>query len=470
MKNHYIRLVTASAIVLAVMLTVLGIVLGQFFHLFADEVDPRIQQKYWVFLLFTLIFVYGAAMVVMAKMMQQYAQPIDYLTNIATQLAQGNYLVRAQVDHGETNRQLPIAINQIARNLQESSILRTMEQERLKTLISSIGSSLIVFEREGTVNLVNRVFEQTFKMDMTNLIGQSYKELALPEEIEQGIEAVFLTEESRKFQVRIQVEGETSYLDVYGAPVIGKHGNWLGIVVVMHDITKLIKLEEIRKDFVANVSHELRTPITSIKGFSETLLDGAVGDPAIANEFLEIIHKESTRLQLLIEDLLQLSSIEQEGFILNYQRIDLPNVIEESVQIVKAKMQSKEMELVLQMPSSLHVEADPDRLIQVMVNLLNNAITYSKEQTTITVTVKESGRFVKVEVKDEGIGIKQEELPRLFERFYRVDRARSRESGGTGLGLAIVKHIIEVHQGTIAVESEVGKGTVFTFTIPAKQP
>lgn len=171
MKNHYIRLVTASAIVLAVMLTVLGIVLGQFFHLFADEVDPRIQQKYWVFLLFTLIFVYGAAMIVMAKMMQQYAQPIDYLTNIATQLAQGNYLVRAQVDHGETNRQLPIAINQIARNLQESSILRTMEQERLKTLISSIGSSLIVFEREGTVNLVNRVFEQTFKMDMTNLIG-----------------------------------------------------------------------------------------------------------------------------------------------------------------------------------------------------------------------------------------------------------------------------------------------------------
>ncbi|MBY0222372.1 two-component system histidine kinase PnpS [Mammaliicoccus sciuri] len=469
MKNYYSSLLAASAIILSILLIVLGIILGQFFHLFAEDVDPIIQQTYWVFLLLTLVLVFIVMMFVMAKLLQQYVQPIDHFTDIAHQLASGNYLARAQVEDGHMNQQLTITINQIARNLQENSILRAMEQERLKTLISSIGSSLLVFGRQGAVNLVNRVFEETFHRTGEDLMGKTYKDIGLPEDIEKEIEAIFLTEEVRSFQSKIRLEGDIVHLEVYGAPVIGENGNWLGIVVIMHDITELIHLEQIRKDFVANVSHELKTPVTSIKGFSEMLLDGELEDSALKKEFLEIIYKESNRLQLLIEDLLRLSSMERGSFEITSKPVNMIEVIKQSIQIVQTKLQKKDMEVVLNMPQQLIIPADHDRLVQVMVNLLNNAIAYSREETTITVSVQEVSDFVNIDVSDEGMGITSSELPRLFERFYRIDRARSRESGGTGLGLAIVKHIVEAHNGSVTVDSEIGIGTTFKVQLPVSE-
>ena len=257
------------------------------------------------------------------------------------------------------------------------------------------------------------------------------------------------------------------HLEVYGAPVIGENGNWLGIVIIMHDITALVRLEQVRKDFVANVSHELKTPVTSIKGFSEMLLDGAVDDPETRREFLGIMYKESNRLQLLIEDLLRLSSIERGSFEITHMPVDVVEIVEQSLQIVRKKVEEKDMRIDLHMPGRLIVPADHDRLVQVMVNLLNNAIAYSQEETTVTVTVEKVAEHVRIAVRDQGIGIMPSELPRLFERFYRVDRARSRESGGTGLGLAIVKHIVEAHGGTVTVDSDVGVGTTFDIRLPA---
>ncbi|WP_153730640.1 two-component system histidine kinase PnpS [Sporosarcina obsidiansis] len=469
MKNFYSRLLAASAVILSILLIVLGIILGQFFHLFAEDVDPIIQQKYWVFLLFTLVLVYIVVMFVMAKLLQQYVQPIDHCTDIAYQLAQGNYLARAQVEDGQMNQQMSLAINQIARNLQENSILRAMEQERLKTLISSIGSSLLVFGRQGAVNLVNKVFEETFHRKSEDLMGKTYKDIGLPTDIEKEIETIFLTEEIRSFQSQVHLANGVRHLEVYGAPVIGENGNWLGIVVIMHDITELIHLEQVRKDFVANVSHELKTPVTSIKGFSEMLLDGAVEDPALKKEFLEIMYKESNRLQLLIEDLLRLSSMEQGSFEITRKPVDVVEVFEQSMQIVQAKLQAKEMEVVFNAPASCIISADHDRLVQVMVNLLNNAIAYSQEGTVITVSIQKAHECVDIMVSDQGMGIMPSELPRLFERFYRIDRARSRESGGTGLGLAIVKHIVEAHHGIVTVDSEVGVGTTFRVQLPVSK-
>ncbi|PIC65259.1 PAS domain-containing sensor histidine kinase [Sporosarcina sp. P13] len=469
MKNYYSSLLAASGIILSILLIVLGIILGQFFHLFAEDVDPIIQQTYWVFLLFTLVLVFIVMMVVMAKILQQYVQPIDHFTEVTHQLAQGNYLARAQIDDGRMNQQLTIAINQIARNLQENSILREMEAERLKTLVSSIGSSLLMFGRSGAVNLVNKVFEETFHRNGEELIGRTYKDIGLPEDIEIEIEQVFLTEEVRSFQSKVYLGNDICHLEVYGAPVIGENGNWLGIVIIMHDITKLIRLEQVRKDFVANVSHELKTPITSIKGFSEMLLDGAVEDPVIQREFYEIMYKESNRLQLLIEDLLRLSSMERGSFEIVSTRVDLIDIVQQSLQIVRAKLQEKNMEVMLNMPEHMIISADHDRLVQVMVNLLHNAIAYSHEETLITVAVEKVKDAVHITVSDQGIGIMPNELPRLFERFYRIDRARSRESGGTGLGLAIVKHIVEAHHGTVTVESKVGDGTAFHVQLPGDE-
>ena len=462
----YSRLIIACAILLSVLLTGLGIVLGQFFPLFSNESGLDLQRKYWLFLIVTLVLAFVLAFFIATRMMLQYARPIDQVTKTAVQIAHGDYLARTQTDEFEFDNELAVAIDKIGNNLQEMSMLRTMEKERLKTLIESMGSGLLMFGREGSVNLLNGVFEKTFGFSKSEVIGKTFKSIGLPTDIENLIEEVFMTEQVREKQVRVDVGGVSSYMSVYGAPVIGHHGNWLGIIVVLHDITKLVQLEEVRKDFVANVSHELRTPVTSIKGFTETLLDGAMEDPVILKEFLGIIQKESDRLHYLIDDLLALSGMERDGFSLQFTAVNLNAVIEDAIRGVSGKLERKNMDVLVTIPDEFILEADAGRLIQVMVNLLSNAINYSKEQTKITVTVKKVKTDAIIEVKDEGIGIAQSELPRLFERFYRVDRARSRESGGTGLGLAIVKHLAEAHGGTVDVKSVVGRGTAFQIRIP----
>ncbi|WP_339250962.1 ATP-binding protein [Sporosarcina sp. FSL W8-0480] len=464
MKSYYYRLLIAFIVIFLIQLTGLGIVLGQFFNLIDHQISANVQKKYWLFLSVIVTVFFLLSVFIASRVIRQYTRPIDLMTRTARKLAEGDYLARTPVEEMGNDNELGLFLNQIARNLQETSILRTMEKERLKTLIESMGSGLLIFGREGTVNLLNGVFEKTFGFSRNTLIGKSVKEIGLPEEIEALIEDVFLTEKVTERQIRRDDE----YFNVYGAPVIGRHGNWLGIVIVFHDITKLVRLEEVRKDFVANVSHELRTPITSIKGFTETLLDGAMNEPQVLKDFLEIIQKESDRLDILIDDLLELSRIEREGFHLQYGSVHISDVIDDSIKIVSGPLEKKGMNLIVQGQSGINIQADKGRLIQVMVNLLINSINYSKAQTTIFITTSETREQVIIQVTDEGIGIKKDELPRLFERFYRVDRGRSRESGGTGLGLAIVKHLIEAHAGKVSVESELGVGTSFTITLPKK--
>jgi len=469
MKDLYSRLTIACAILLSVLLTGLGIVLGQFFPLFANDIALDLQRQYWGYLIITLIIAFILSLFIAMRMMMQYARPVDEVTKVAVQIAQGDYLARTNTDIPEFDNELAISINKIASNLQEMTTLRMMEKERLKTLIESMGSGLLMFGREGSVNLVNGVFEKTFGFSKEEPIGKTFKTIGLPIEIEDLIENVFMTEQVHEKQVRIDSGGYYSYMSVYGAPVIGHHGNWLGIVVVMHDVTKLVRLEEVRKDFVANVSHELRTPITSIKGFTETLLDGAMNEPTIMKEFLEIIQKESNRLHLLIDDLLELSAIERENFSLQFGHVKLLELMNDALKIVSGSLERKKMVINLDIADEIVIEGDASRLIQVMVNLLSNAINYSKEQTKIIVSVKKIAQNVIIEVQDEGIGIEQVQLARLFERFYRVDRARSRDSGGTGLGLAIVKHLVEAHSGTVEVESTIGVGTLIRICLPLRQ-
>ncbi len=467
-KGLYSRLVIACAILLSVLLTGLGIVLGQFFPIFEENSDIVLQRQYWVYLILTLAIAFVMSLFMAARMMLQYARPVDEVTKIAVQIARGDYLVRTKTDEPEYDNELAISINKIANNLQEMSTIQMMERERLKTLVESMGSGLLMFGREGSVNLLNGVFEKTFGLTKDKIVGKTFKDIGLPTDIESLIEDVFMTEQVHAKQVRIDTGANHSYMSVYGAPVIGHHGNWLGIVVVMHDITELIRLEEVRKDFVANVSHELRTPVTSIKGFTETLLDGAMNEPAVMVEFLEIIQKESDRLHLLIDDLLELSGMESEGFSLKYAAVNVNEMMNDALRIISQNKERKNIDILVEIPKGLVIEADSDRLIQVMVNLLSNAINYSKEETTVTVTVTVTKNMnnVVIKIKDEGIGIEQSELPRLFERFYRVDRARSRDSGGTGLGLAIVKHLVEIHGGTVDVESTIGVGTTFCIHLP----
>ena len=433
-----------------------------------EELLDVAQKRFFIAMIFCSFIAFLIIAIVMNRTVRVFAEPIENATRTALELAKGNYRARAFENGVSKTVQLSKSINILARNLQDMTTMREIEDERLKTLIENMGSSLMMIGREGTISIVNRVFLKRFNYQYEEIRGKGFRSISLPDDIVQVVEHVFLTETPIRKQVSVQIGHEIRQNEIYGAPVVGDHGRWLGVVLVIHDVTELMRLEQIRKDFVANVSHELRTPITSIKGFSETLLDGAYKDEDMLLSFLEIIHKESDRIQMLVQELLELSKIEQHGFSVDIAETSLRDVVINAADLTGAKLEEKNMEFAVDMKEDVIVSGDPNRLMQIFTNLIANAINYSPENTTVTIRVYEEGNFGVVEVEDEGIGIEQAEIPRIFERFYRVDRARSRNSGGTGLGLAIVKHLVEAHEGIIKVESTVGAGTKMIVHIPKR--
>lgn len=462
MKSFRHRLLLTTLAWIGILLAGLFIVIGQ---LFSYYVNPQDISSVWI----SLVFIFIVAMIISAaigyRIIRIHAQPIDNITQTALQLAKGNYRARAYETESLGTAQLSLTINVLARNLQEITTVREMEQERLKTLIENMGSALIMIDRQGKISLVNKFFMDEFGLTKNDIQEKFYKEIDIPHVLERFIENIFVTESPARDQLEFTSGLNKKHLDVYGAPVLGEHERWLGIVIVSQDISELKHLEQIRKDFVANVSHELRTPVTSIKGFSETLLDGAYQDEATLLSFLEIIHTESNRLQFLVKDLLDLSKVEQTGFQVDVHPTDMNEVIGRAVEMIKPRIEEKSLHLDVQLEQVI-VLGDADRLIQVMMNLLINAITYSTANTAIKIRLYQKNNQAVIEIEDEGVGIETAEIGRLFERFYRVDRDRSRNSGGTGLGLAIVKHLIEAHQGKIDVESQIGVGTTFTIYLP----
>lgn len=430
-----------------------------------EDLQKAYRQIWWI-----LTISLGMALIVIillgTKITNRYTKPIESATNVAIELAKGNYRARTYEDHIDETGMLSSSINILARNLQELMRLKESQQDRLSTLIENMGSGLILIDSRGYINLINKPYKEIFNVEPSEYVNKLYYEVIEHEAISQMVEEIFMTEQKVRKQVVLPLEIERRHFEVYGVPIIGTNNVWKGILLVFHDITELKKLEQMRKDFVANVSHELKTPITSIKGFSETLLDGAMNDKATLEAFLEIILKESDRLQVLIQDLLDLSKIEQQGFKLKIAKVDLLKEVNEVFEILKGKAEQKNIQLdVGDDPGNVVIDGDPDRLKQVLINLVSNAITYSPNGGSVTVSLRDQKDMVSIVVKDSGIGIEKNEIPRIFERFYRVDKARSRNSGGTGLGLAIVKHIVEAHKGHIEVESQLGKGTSFTIKL-----
>ncbi|RLQ97969.1 two-component system histidine kinase PnpS [Falsibacillus albus] len=434
-----------------------------------DELK-RIYQQIWLILSISL----GLALVVIillgTRIMTSYTKPIESATKVAIELAKGNYRARTYEEQVNEAGMLSSSINILARNLQEMVVSQEMQQDRLSTLIENMGSGLVLIDSRGYVTLINRSYKENFNIEPTEFLQKRYHEVIKHKEVVKLVEEIFMTEKNVRRQLLLSLDIERRHFEVYGAPIIGTNDEWNGILLVFHDITDLKMLEQMRKDFVANVSHELKTPITSIKGFSETLLDGAMHDEEALKSFLNIILNESDRLQSLIQDLLDLSKIEQQGFKLNVQPLDLSHMLEEVMKMLENKADSKNIELQYNTEDLLEIEGDVYRLKQVFINLINNAIAYTPSGGSIKVHASSVGSRVKVEVSDTGIGIAQEEIPRIFERFYRVDKARSRNSGGTGLGLAIVKHLVEAHRGYISVKSKVGEGTVFTVYLTKSFP
>ncbi|MFD2926199.1 two-component system histidine kinase PnpS [Halobacillus naozhouensis] len=427
-----------------------------------------ITKNIWLLIGFTLLLGIIAIFLVVFNVFSKYIRPIRAASKAATELAEGNYNARTYEGHFGEAGQLSRSINVLARNLQDMMSTKGMQETQLEAVINNMGNGLILIDEKGYILIVNKAFLESFGGIKKEYIGYLYHDAIPYPAIHETVQTIYMFEETISEKFALPVHIDRRHFEVTGAPIFSSNNKWKGIVLVFHDITEMKKLEQMRKDFVANVSHELKTPITSIRGFSETLLDGAMKDEAMMEQFMRIILKESGRLQSLIEDLLELSRVERDDFKLLVEEIELQNLLGELFPIIEHQAAQKSIRLDMSIDEKATIQGDVSRLKQVFLNLLTNAVNYTGEAGLVQVSLQNHGESVSISIKDNGVGIPEEEISRIFERFYRVDKARSRNSGGTGLGLAIVKHIVEAHQGSIKVESEVNEGTTFEIILPKK--
>ncbi len=406
---------------------------------------------------------------------RQLTRPVRQMVRQSQAIAAGDLSQRTTIATNDELADLARSLNRMADALQDSLGRLEGERDRVKTILESMREGVILVGPDGRIAVINPAGAELLRLRPDQAVGQR------PLEVLRSYELGDLLERARKER---QAAGEFSVdLPTYrvleaSAVTLKEGGGAEGILLVLRDVTQLRRLEAIRMEFVANVSHELRTPLTAIRGFVETLLDGALESPAEARRFLETVAGHAERLSRLLDDLLDLSNIELGRTALHLEPLALPEVIEHAVSSLAPAAAKKRLALSLDVPPDLPpVLADRDRLVQILVNLVDNAIKFTPEGGRATVAARRAaaesggaaaqGNAVEVAVTDTGIGIPHKDLPRITERFYRVDKTRSRELGGTGLGLAIVKHLVHAHRGMLNIESEVGRGTRVTFTLPA---
>ncbi len=359
-------------------------------------------------------------------------------------------------------RQVQAEMEELQRRHQQTTIDAKAQQQ---VLFNSMLEGLLLLDRNRRIYLANRAFKNLFGLKI-ELRGKTIMEALRVHELAALVERVESDGQVFDYELKLPELSER-WLQVNAAAISNSAGEREGTILVFHDLTQLKQLERTREEFVANVSHELRTPLSLIKGYVETLLDGARNDPEVAERFLKIIERNTSRLDLLIQDVLAMSALESGRIKLSLQPVPLRPLAEKVLADLKTRTDAKGVKLVNDL-SELTALADANRLEQVFANLVDNAIKYGRVEGTVIIGGRQTDvDKLEIFVQDDGPGIPPESLDRIFERFYRVDKARSREQGGTGLGLSIVKHIVQNHGGKVWVKSEPGKGATFFFTLPA---
>ncbi|HOP40659.1 MAG TPA: ATP-binding protein [Geobacteraceae bacterium] len=393
------------------------------------------------------------------------SRPLRSMAAAAARIGSGEFSFRIPVTSGDEIGELAEVMNEMAGRIENQLERISTEKNRLDTILRGMGEGVIVTDDTGIVTLANPAFRSLFSLD-TDCIGKALIEIARQPALNNALKKVLDSREELVEEMVLLVP-EEKYMLTHWAPLM-EDKTLIGTVAVFHDITDLKMLEKVRKDFVANVSHELRTPVSVIKGYAETILtEGPSLPPEKMTHFTEVIHSHAERLANLISDLLTLSRIESGAMHLEPAAITLASAVNRALHLLDQKARAKDVSLqggetLAHLPL---VQADPDKLEQVLINLLDNAIKFTPAGGSVTVAAVELKDRVRIDVKDTGIGIPPKDISRIFERFYRVDAARSRELGGTGLGLSIVKHIVQAHGGSVAVESFPGKGSTFSFTL-----
>ncbi|ELN9247584.1 PAS domain-containing protein [Listeria monocytogenes] len=415
--------------------------------------------------------IFGIALVIIAAISvfiaRKITRPVREIIEVSTDLANHKYDSRI---HGKISgelQDLSISVNTLAESLETQMFEIKQNEQRLNAIVQNLVSGVMLINVDKQVIMTNRTMYQI--LGETEITGKPFYEVIKSFALSQLIEGTFETKTIQQKEIILYFPREM-ILDASVSPILGENGEITGIILLLHDITQIRHLENVRSEFVTNVSHELKTPVTALKGFAETLLDGAMYDEMLLKKFLTIIKEESDRLHRLIMDILALSRIEQNPVPENVELVEVDEVIEQSARTIFEMATEKNIQVIIPEKTipSVTIETDRDKLQQILINLLSNAINYTPVDGKVEVKLIEQEAEVIIEVTDNGIGIPAKDIDRVFERFYRVDKARSRHSGGTGLGLSIVKHLVENCGGRIEVESQEEVGSTFRVTLPKK--
>ena len=457
MKSYSDHLLTKLAVIAAAFLG-LGMALMKL-------VEGGGWSDWGLVVIFSLILL--GAFVVGRVVMKRSLRSVLEFHEVARNLAK-SYGTEAQpISNQDELRQLGRTLNQLASRLQDRILALESERAKVSAILDSMVEGVIALDPQGKILVTNPSACRILDLIDEKVEGQSLLEVVRNKELADLVNWCQTLNAAERYRKEVDLHTPNRrVLEVNAMPLPLSH-QVRGIVLVLHDITELRRLEQVRAEFVANVSHELRTPLTAINGYLETLLDESPIEPSTHRRFLEIAHVHAERLGRLIDDLLSLSNIETGKVILHQSEVNLSNIVQEVVAMFEKDATKKGVTFMDRVDPLICVYADRDRLSQILVNLVDNAVKYTSAQGQVQFSAApQGGDQIGFYVQDTGQGIPAQDLPRITERFYRVDKARSRDLGGTGLGLAIVKHLVQLHSGTLAIESEVGKGTTIHLTLP----
>ena len=398
---------------------------------------------------------------------RRMSRPLEKMKQGAECFARGDLTKKLNISGSEEMEGLAKAMNLMAAQLNDRINIVVRQRNELEAVFSSMIEGVIALDSKEQVLGVNQAAAKMFKIDSDKSRGRSIYEVIRNSELHRFVKKALSDEKPEHDDIVIEHHNE-QIVHTYSTPIFDAQKNSIGILLVLNDVTRLRQLENMRRDFVANVSHEIKTPLTAIKGFVETLIHNPFDDLNEVRRFLNIIEKHVNRLHAIIEDLLNLSRLEQENDnnVIKLGKKQIDSVLEMAVSLCRERAEKKNIHIELLCAKEVAAKIDSTLLEQAVVNLIDNAVKYSNTDSTIQIEAFPTDAEIIISVKDQGIGIAKEHVGRLFERFYRVDKSRSRELGGTGLGLAIVKHIVNVHKGHVTVKSVAGKGSAFMICLP----
>jgi two-component system phosphate regulon sensor histidine kinase PhoR len=416
------------------------------------------------FLIAAICFLMALSVILVTR--HFYVGPIIMMKEMTERISKGDFSRRINIYFHNELGDLVRNLNEMSEVLQEKITKITHDKNELQAILSSLVEGVVVIGADDRVLYVSPNFCDLLDVRSRDATGRPYWEVLRNQEINDSIKEAISQNKAVKKEIDI-IGPKDACFSMQISPVLNDEGKLLSVAAIFHDITELKRFEQMRTEFVANVSHELKTPLTSIKGFVETLQSGAFKEPETARRFLDIISKHADRLESLVNDLLTLSSLESQELAMEFSQENMAKVIQSVVVLSKPQIEKSHHNLAVDVPADLPlVRVDRRRIEQVFVNLLDNAVKFTPPGGKVAIAAEPDGDFIRIDIRDTGIGIESEHIPRLFERFYRVDKARSRELGGTGLGLAIVKHIILAHKGKITVTSKMQEGSTFSVFLP----